>query len=189
MVSYTEGSESLSFEVSHHDVGAARIPNSSVVPWRQTDFPVQRDAEECHCHQATRMSKFKMSLLLCVFRLRVKAGASLWPPHPWGSAAGGQSELLVSGVGGKTRLLRRLKPWQTPQPWKGVRCRTDKTKNKCPLSLLRDTSSTLSKTGSFPLTHATLLSPDSCQHHTVLSNQQIYVFLILKKKKKFILQK
>ena len=37
--------------------------------------------------------------------------------------------------------------------------------------------------GSFPLTQATLLSPDACQLHTILSNQGLYAFLVLKKKK------
>lgn len=53
------------------------------------------------------------------------------------------------------------------------------SQDKCPSPLLRDVSSTLSKTGSFPLTHTTLLFSDSRQPHTILSSQWISAFLVL----------
>lgn len=88
-----------------------------------------------------------------------------------------KSDLLVSGVGSKIPLLLRFIQRQIPQSWKGIRCWSDKIKIKVHYSCLEKYLLPFPNRV-VPFGPCTLLSPDSCQHRTILSNQ-IYAFLVL----------
>lgn len=78
------------------------------------------------------MSTFKLSLLCCITRSRVKAGAAFGPsighPMPKVRLLGvRESDLLVSGVGGKIRPSE-IHTMVDSQPQKGIRYWTNKVK-------------------------------------------------------------
>lgn len=119
MVSNSEGSETLSFEMSHHDVGTPWVQDGSGTPWRHTDSPVDRDAKQCPLFSSQILVFLFPWPTSAIHKVTLHLQSSQPSPLEWVNLNCTCFFVsLSSRVRGKIQLFLRFIQQQTPQTWK-----------------------------------------------------------------------